>query len=150
MLTSTYSEEEIWQALKDMGPAKASGEDGFPALFFQKYQSIIGKDVVTFCLNILNKGMDFDSLNVTNIVLILKISYPTNLRNFRPISLCNILYKVINKMIVNRFKIVLNQCNDNAQSAFVSSRLISDNMLLTYKILHTYRQKRIRKKGYGS
>ncbi|KAA3476969.1 reverse transcriptase [Gossypium australe] len=75
--------------------------------------------------------MDVHSLNVTNIVLIPKVLHPTNLGNFRPISLCNVLYKVVAKMIVNRLKEVLKACIDSAQSAFVPGRLISDNVLLT-------------------
>lgn len=66
---------------------------------------------------------------------------------FRPISLCNVLYKVVIKTIVNRFKGVLDLCNDTSQSAFVLGALISDNVLFAYGILHTFQQKRIRKKG---
>ncbi|KAA3470305.1 hypothetical protein EPI10_016023 [Gossypium australe] len=79
--------------------------------------------------------MDFDPLNVTNILLIQKIPYPTNLASCRPISLCNV------NMIVNHFKDVLDACIDKPQSAFVLGRLISNNVLLAYEILHTFRKK---------
>lgn len=55
-----------------------------------------------FCLKILNKGMSLEPLNATNIVLILKVSQPTNLINFKPISLCNVLYKIVSKNVANR------------------------------------------------
>lgn len=107
----------------------------------------MGSDVSSFCLRILNEGMDIESLNATNIVLIPKCPHPTNLANFRPISLCNVLYKLITKMIVNRFKDVLEMSVDSAQSTFFLGRLISDNILLAYEILHTLQQKRVGKKG---
>lgn len=129
-----------------MAPIKAPGADGFPALFFQKCWSIISSKVVEFCLKVLIDGMDFNTINSTNIILIPKISHPTNLTNFRPISLCNVFYKLIAKMIINRFKEVMNLCIDEAQSAFVPGHLISDNIIVAYKILHTFRQKKVGKK----
>lgn len=71
--------------------------------------------------------------------LFLKSPHPTNLGNFRSISLCNVLYKLVEKMIVNRFKEVLDVFIDNAQSAFVSGKLISDNVLLASEVLRTFR-----------
>lgn len=47
---------------------------------------MVGNDVVDFCLKAFNDGMDFDEINLINIVLIPKIPHPTNLFNFRPIS----------------------------------------------------------------
>ncbi|KAH1046373.1 hypothetical protein J1N35_037157 [Gossypium stocksii] len=55
-LVASYKEVEIVEALKGMGPTKASKADGFPAIFYQKFWYIIGKDVCDFCLDILNNG----------------------------------------------------------------------------------------------
>ncbi|KAA3478618.1 reverse transcriptase [Gossypium australe] len=52
------------------------------------------------------------------------------------------------KTIANRLEEFIGQCIDSAQSAFVPRRLISDNMLIAYEILHTLRQKRVGKKGF--
>ncbi|KAA3489038.1 reverse transcriptase [Gossypium australe] len=76
-----------------------------------------------------------------------KLSSPTNISQFRPISLCNVIYKVIAKAIANRLRVVLHKCIDSAQSAFVSGRLITDNVLLAYEILHTLKNKNIGKRG---
>ncbi|KAA3470829.1 reverse transcriptase [Gossypium australe] len=135
-------------ALKGMGPLKAPGSNGFPALFFQKYWHIIGKKVLEFCLGILNDGKGLESANSTDIVLILKTSHPTALVNFRPISLCTVMYKLVTKTIDKWLQDVMGICIDKAQSAFVPGRLISDNVLLAYELLHTFRQKRMGKKGY--
>ncbi|KAA3486530.1 reverse transcriptase [Gossypium australe] len=133
-LLSTYTEEEVFSALKGMEPTKAPGPDGFPALFFQRYWHI----VTTFYLGILNNDHNFGQLNSTEIVLIPKTQNPINLANFRPICLCTVLYKIVTKTITNRFQEVIGICIDAAQSAFVQGRLISDNVLLAYEILHTF------------
>lgn len=135
---TTYSAEEVYATLKGMGPTKASGHDGFPAIFFQKFWHIIGKETTNFCLEILNNGASIGTLNQTDIVLIPKIPNPISIVNFRPISLCSVIYKMVAKTIVNRLQAVIGRCIDAAQSAFVSGRLITDNVLLAYEILHTF------------
>ncbi|KAA3481602.1 reverse transcriptase [Gossypium australe] len=124
MLQFPYSVDEVQKALKGMGPTKAPGYDGFPALFSQKYWHIVGKDVAEFCLRVLNEGKELDSVNRTDIVLIPKIPNPTSLVNFRPISLCIILYKLVAKTIANKLQKCIGKCIDSAQSAFVPGRLI--------------------------
>ncbi|KAK5833619.1 hypothetical protein PVK06_017471 [Gossypium arboreum] len=98
-LLSSYTAEEVQSALKGMGPIKVPKLDGFLALFFQRYWHIIGKDVETFCLEILNNDQNFNSLNLTDIVLIPKTPNPTNLVNYRPICLCTVIYKIVAKTI---------------------------------------------------
>ncbi|KAA3481346.1 reverse transcriptase [Gossypium australe] len=147
-LQAPFKEEEVRLALKGMGPTKAPGPDWFPVIFFQKYWYIVGKEVLGYCLGVLNEGREVVSTNTTNIVLIPKVHKPTSLVNFRPISLCTVLYKIVAKTIANRMQDVMAICIDQVQSAFVPGRLISDNILLAYEILHTFRQKRTGKKGY--
>ncbi|KAA3456600.1 reverse transcriptase [Gossypium australe] len=134
-------------ALKGMGPTKAPGSDGFPALFYQRYWHIVGRDVTEFCLGILNENQDFGDFNSTDIVLIPKVLKPMHLVNFRPISLCSIIYKVVAKTIANRLQKIIDKCIDKVQSALVLGRLITDNVLLAYEIFHTINQKRSGNKG---
>lgn len=101
-----------------------------------------------FYLKILTKGMSLEPLNSTNIMLIPKVSQPMNLTNFKLISLCNVLYKIVSKTIANRLRHVLDICIDKAQSAFVSGGLIIDNVLLAYEVLHAYKQKRLGQKAF--
>lgn len=101
-------------------------------------------------MGILNKkGKDLESENAIDIDLIpkiLKILNPTNLVNFRPISLFFVLYKLVAKVLANRLQGAIGRCIDNAQSAFFLGRLIFDNVLLAYELLHTFRKNRTRKK----
>ncbi|KAK5793935.1 hypothetical protein PVK06_035114 [Gossypium arboreum] len=147
-LLAPYEEEEIRGALFEMGSTKAPVEDVFPTLFYQRCWDIIGSDVVSFCLNLLNGKMEVSSINATQIVLIPKIINPSNLTHFRPISLCNVIYKIVAKVIANRFRGVIDKCIDEAQNAFVPRKLITDNALVAYEVLHSMKQKRGGKKGF--
>ncbi|KAH1108544.1 hypothetical protein J1N35_012312 [Gossypium stocksii] len=129
-LLSPFTAEEIKSALKGMGPTKVPGYDGFPALFFQKYWHIIGEDVENFYSGILNDDKELGFFNQTNIMLIPKIPNPKHLVNFRPISLCTVIYKIVVKTVANRLQEVIGRCIDNAQSAFVPGRLVTDNVFL--------------------
>ncbi|KAA3458589.1 reverse transcriptase [Gossypium australe] len=147
-LQSPFKEDEVYAALKGMRPIKAPGSDGFPVLFFQKYWHIVGKEVLEYCLGILNEEKEIELANTTDIVLIPKVLQPITLVNSRPISLCTVMYKLVTKTIANRLQDVIGCCIDKAQSAFIPGRLISDNVLLAYELLHTFRKKRTGKKGY--
>lgn len=148
-LTAPYTRDEITDAVFDMGPKKAPGEDGFPAIFYQKCWNIVGEEITSFCLRLLNGDKEVRSINSTNIVLIPKVTSPSIMTQFRPISLCNVLYKILAKMIANRFRGVIGKCIDDAQSAFVSGRLISDNVLLAYEILLMLKQEIRKERVYG-
>ena len=104
----------------------------------------MGKDVVTAVLDFLSDGILLPALNHTNIVLIPKVKNPEKMTDFRPISLCNVIYKIISKVLANKLKQVLPNIISPTQSAFVPGRLITDNVLVAYETLHTMHS---RKKG---
>ena len=68
--------------------------------------------------------------------MIPKVKNPERVSEFRPISLCNVIYKMVSKVIANRLKPMLNKIILETQSAFVAERLITDSILIAYESLH--------------
>lgn len=81
------------------------------------------------------------SLNENLLVLIPKIKNPVCLSNFRPISLCNVIYKIITKLFANRLKPMLNLLVSETQSSFVTGRNIYDNILIVQEVIHSMKRK---------
>ena len=145
MLSMDYTVEEVKAALDGIGDLKAPGPDGMPAIFYKKFWEIVGEKVQDEVLQVLRGGPMPTGWNETTIVLIPKVSQPEHVKDLRPISLCNVLYKIISKVLSNRLKKVLPDVMSPTQSAFVPGRLISDNILIAYEMTH-YMQKKKRGK----
>ena len=133
------TEEEVREALFMMHPEKAPGPDGMTALFFQHSWHIIKNDLVEMVNNFLVSGEMDARLNITNICLIPKTERPTRMTELRPISLCNVGYKIISKVLCQRLKIYLPLLISETQSAFVAGRLISDNIFIAQEMFHGLR-----------
>lgn len=133
--------------LKSMNPTKAPGPDGLHARFFQKYWDIIGNKVTKICLEVLNEGKDISPLNKTFISLIPKVHQPKKMEEYRPISLCSVIYKLIAKTLANRLKKVLGSIISQTQAAFVPGRLITDNVVVGFECIHAINSKRKGKSG---
>jgi hypothetical protein len=106
-LCAPFSEKEISDALFQIGPLKAPGPDGMPSIFFKRFWSTVGDQVTKEVLKVLNGGAIPEDWNNTLVVLIPKTKKPKNLKELRPISLCNVVYKVVAKVITNRLKYIL-------------------------------------------
>ena len=104
----------------------------------------LGHDITQFVLTFLNNGVFNTTINFTHIVLIPKCKNPENISQFRLISLCNVLYKLISKVLANRVRSILPEIISNSQSAFISGRLIIDNVLVSFELHHHIKNKKWR------
>jgi hypothetical protein len=136
-LRAPFSEKEISDALFQIGPLKAPGPDGFPARFLQRNWDLLKEEVVQAVQRFFDTGIMPEGVNDTVIVLIPKNNDPEALKDFRPISLCNVIFKVVSKCLVNRLRPILQDIISPTQSAFIPGRLITDNALMAFECIHS-------------
>ncbi|XP_028110226.1 uncharacterized protein LOC114308764 [Camellia sinensis] len=108
---------------------------------------MIGSHVTRTILEILNGSDDVGVVNDTFIVLILKVKEVRRMHEFKTISPCNVVYKIVSKVLGNHLKLVLPSVISLNQSAFIRGRLISDNVLAAFEVFHFIKNKRHRKNG---
>jgi ribonuclease HI len=141
-LCAIPSEQEIFTVLSSMGSTKAPGPDGFTTLFYKKYWHIV-KDVVLACIwDFFGNNRLLQDHNHTFIALIPKQLGASTVHQFRPISLCNIIYKLISKILANRFKAQLHLFISPYQSAFVLARSIQDNTIMAHELFNVINSKK--------
>jgi hypothetical protein len=147
-LMREFTMKEVDAALAQMHPLKSPRPYGFSACFYQRSWGTVRSDVGKAVLDFLNFGVFDPSLNTTHIVLIPKVKNPFRITDYRPISLCNVLYKLMSKVIANRMKRILNAIISLNQSAFLLGRLITDNVIVAFEALHSMNTRFKGRKGY--
>ncbi|GAA0161751.1 hypothetical protein LIER_17995 [Lithospermum erythrorhizon] len=100
-LNIQFSSDEVKIFIFQMSHYKSPGLDGFPAEFYQNNWDTVGNDVINATLEFLNNGFILKEINNTFITLIPKIDIPNSIGDYRSISLCNIVYKIAYKVLIN-------------------------------------------------
>ena len=146
-LTQGFHAMEVEKALKQMHPLTALGPDGMPPLFYHHFWPTVKSIVISTVLDFLNHDVSPPKFHDTHIVLIPKTKNPEKVANYRPISLCNVAYKIASKVVANRMKLVLQEIIGENQSAFVAERLITDNVLVAHEMMSHISKKKNGKGG---
>lgn len=128
--------EEVRKAVFSMHSEKSPGNEGLNAAFYRTYWSIVGEDVVKFCTYFFATGELQPRINRTILCLIPKIKQPQHMTDLRPISLCNVLVRILSKVMANRLKGCVSKIISINQSAFVEGRLLTDNALVAFEVNH--------------
>lgn len=146
-LLAPVNDIEVKQALFHMHPDKSPGPDGMSPGFYQRYWDIVGHDIVQVVKQFFADCILSEQLTSTNIVLIPKKKSPQTMVDLRPISLCNVVYKIISKVMANRLKHILPLIISETQNAFIPGRIITDNILIDHEAMHYMKRKTKGKEG---
>ncbi|KAA3459823.1 Retrovirus-related Pol polyprotein LINE-1 [Gossypium australe] len=133
---------EIKNVLFYMALLKAPGSDGFHAHFFQSQWDSVGGAVYEWVQGIFTGNRIENDLNNTLIMLIPKKDCPEDFIQFRPISLCSVMYKLVMKVIANRFKVMFPNFISPEQARFIAGRSISDNVIIAQEVIHSMRSRK--------
>lgn len=144
-LNKQFSVGEVEQVLRSMGKFKAPGPDGYQPIFYQTCWDVVGELVSKFALDFFETGQLPAKANDVIVVLIAKVLKPEKITQFRPISLCNVLFKIITKTMVGRLKGVISKLVGPAQSSFIPGRLSTDNIVVVQEAVHSMQRKKGRK-----
>ncbi|XP_026430513.1 uncharacterized protein LOC113327548 [Papaver somniferum] len=134
------SNEEIHKALLSIGSEKAPGPDGYTSKFFKEYWDLTNPQIFELVHNFFENVELYAPFNHTTITLIPKNDAPSNPNEFRPIGLCNVVYKIISKLLADRLRPILQFMIIPYQSAFVPNRAIHDNIDIATELFHHIRQ----------
>ncbi|GJY65385.1 RNA-directed DNA polymerase, eukaryota, partial [Tanacetum coccineum] len=134
-LERDVSYDEVKGAIWDCGTNKSPGPDGFSFEFYRKYWSFIDQDIFMAVKDFFMNGCFPRGCNYSFIALILKIQDAKFVKDFRPISLIESVYKIIAKILANRLCLVLPYLISDVQSAFVSNRQILDGPFILNELI---------------
>jgi hypothetical protein len=141
-LTRPFSIEEIKKVVFGLKHNSAPGPDGFPADFFQDFWDLIHIDLWILFKDFYGGVLDIKRLNFGLVTLLPKVDNPVDMRNFRPICLLNVCYKIITKVLTNRLSTCITKVISEYQYGFIKGRYIMDGVVSLNEILHEVRQKK--------
>jgi len=114
------------------------GPDGLNAGFYKAAWSWVSTDVHNLVSTFYASAFLNHEITQTYVTLIPKKMQPTLPQDFRPISLWNVIYRLIAKTLADRLKTYLSDYINNAQYAFIKNRYISSNIIITQEIIHSF------------
>ncbi|XP_024011406.1 uncharacterized protein LOC112086667 [Eutrema salsugineum] len=142
-LVAEVTAEEIKRVLFEMPANKSPRPNGYTVEFFKDCWSIVGQDLVVAIQSFFSKGFLPKGVNSTILALIPKKDQALFMKDYRPIACCNVIYKIVSKILANRLKTLLPQFILPNQSAFVKDRLLLENLLLASELVAGYHKKSV-------
>ncbi|KAL0392714.1 UNVERIFIED_CONTAM: hypothetical protein Sradi_2494200 [Sesamum radiatum] len=137
------TKEDIKLVTFDIIEDKSLGSDNYSSGFYKVIWPVIAEEVTGAIMEFFYTGRLLRKLNVTLLALIPKVQSPSTVSEFQPISCCNVVYKAITKILVQRIREVLDKIISPSQNAFVSGCSIDDNILLAQKLFMGYNKKHL-------
>ena len=129
------TEEEAIQAMKTMINNKSPGSDGLSVEFFKTFWHIIGKNLIEVYNYSYGRGELTESQKLGLVSLIYKKGDKADLNNWRPISLLNVDYKILAKVMANRLRKVIGKICNSDQCGYIPGREIGDAIIFTRDVI---------------
>lgn len=146
-LNGEFTVEDTRKALMKIALLKAPGPDRFQPIFFKETWDLTGCALHKFARDIIEGGnIPLEAAKIL-LVLIPKEERPINIRNFRPISLCNVTIKVISRMLVDCLKTMLCEIISPNHASFVPGHQGCDNFTVCQEVAHSLRHTKAKKGG---
>lgn len=146
VLCKPLSEQKVYHALMSMKSYKAPDPDDFQPIFFKKFWNEVEDDLWHLVQHAFAFGYFDPCFPETLIVLIPKGNNPSSFKDFRPIGLCNVIYKLISKAAVARLRPMFNDLVSPNQSSFIHRRGMVDNVVVLQEVVYATNRSR-KKKG---
>lgn len=141
-LLSPITKQGVWNVISVMDNNKAPGPDGYNALFFKEAWNIIGDNIFAAVNEFFISGKILKQINHAIIALIPKTEQASQVNHFRPISCCNLLYKIVSKILANGIAPMLEIIIGESQSTFLRNWKMMDTIFLVQELLRKYARKR--------
>ena len=141
-LLAAVSNEDIKKALFSIGDHKSPGPDGYSSFFFKNSWDVVGQDLCAAVQDFFQSGQLLKQTNHSIIALVPKSAHVSTASDFRPISCCNVVYKIISKILADRLGHALDGIISPMQNAFLGGRRMADNINLLQELLRQYERKR--------
>ena len=135
-LEDPFSNVEVDDVIKNLPNNKSPGPDGFNNEFYKKCWNIIKTDFYNLCSAFHGGNICLKSLNSSLITLIPKNDSPSDINDYRPISLLNSFVKLLTKILANRLQPVITKLIHKNQYGFIQSRTIQDCLAWAFEYLH--------------
>ncbi|KAJ4777159.1 RNA-directed DNA polymerase (reverse transcriptase)-related family protein [Rhynchospora pubera] len=147
-LTKLPDYHEIRKILFQMGPDKSPGPDGVTCRFLQENWPTIGPDLVAQIRHIFATTVVPENWLQCNVVLIPKNNEPLSPTDYRPISIGNVTYRLLMKVIANRLRPYIQKIISKEQTAFISGRCITESIVLVKEVLHSFNSAQFKEKAF--
>ncbi|WOL07126.1 hypothetical protein Cni_G15863 [Canna indica] len=135
ILCNEFTHKEIWEAVNSLGRGKAPGPDGYNVEFFIKYWAIVKDSFISGLTEFANSAVLPASWGETDLIFIPKKDGASKVTDHRLIALCNVTYKIVSKVLVNKLKAHISFLISEEQSAFVSGRKMHDSILMVSELV---------------
>lgn len=136
------TKEEVEEIVKNMKRNKAPGPDGYTFEFFQAAWHFLAEEVVEIAEEVRINQRVWPGINATLLALIPKTNQADQADGFRPISLCNVIYKIVASIVAQRLKLILPSIISPEKTGFVEGRQILDGLVVAQEVIHTLKTKK--------